>query len=146
MRELPQTNQPTEIDIMSSYKMRNNSSIGNDGHVMKTGGEDTMKTMIGDKHELNIEVRIDWRNRLMSSGTTKRGIGTRKCFDTNKNYRLRELSNIGIVTSHGTTTDTRKASDGDFKNSRCKTLTEIEKKKAKRDRFVEKIRMLRNEK
>ena len=129
--------------MIMSYKMRNKTSIGNDGHVMKTGKEDGLDAIIADSHDVNIEVRIDWRNKLMSSGLSKRGIGTRKCFDNTKNFNKRVTSNTGIVTSHGTVIDTRKASDGEFKNSWCKTLTEAEKKRYKKARFVKRMMELR---
>ena len=130
--------------MIMSYKMRNKTSIGNDGHVMKTGSEDGLDTIIAGVSDVNIEVRTDWRNKLMSSGFTKRGIGTRKCFDNTKNFKKRVTSNIGIVTSHGTTIDTRKASDGEFKNGWCKSLTETEKKRFKKERFIKRMMELRN--
>ena len=80
----------------------------------------------------------------MSSGDTKKKMTTRRCFDNSKNHRARELSNIGEVTLHGTVIDTSRASDCEYKNSRCvSTRNDSELLSAKRERFVDIMMKLR---
>ena len=126
------------------YRVRKNTTVNEDGHVMRTTGSDGIASMISDSHDINIEVDDKARRRTMRSGDTKKTMTTRRCFDNAKNFRTRELSNIGEVTLHGTFIDTSKASDGEFKNSRCvSTRNDSELLSAKRERFVDMMMKLR---
>ena len=123
---------------MNEYRMRKNFTVTDDGHTMRATGSNGIDTMIGENHDINIEVDGKTRIRIMNSGDTKKKMATRRCFDNSKNHRSRVMSNIGEVTLHGTVIDTSKASDGEFKNSRCvSTRNDSELLSAKRVRFVE---------
>ena len=129
---------------MNEYRMRKNFTVTDDGHTMRATGSNGIDTMIGENHDINIEVDGKTRIRIMNSGDTKKKMATRRCFDNSKNHRSRVMSNIGEVTLHGTVIDTSKASDGEFKNSRCvSTRNDSELLSAKRDRFVEMMLKLR---
>ena len=110
----------------SDYRMRKNITVNEDGHVMRTTGSNVIDSMISDSHDINIEVDDKMRNKSLNSGDTKKKMATRRCFDASKNFRTREMSNIGEVTLHGTFIDTSKASDGEFKNSECVNLSDKE--------------------
>ena len=126
------------------YRVRKNTTVNEDGHIMRASGSNGIDTMISESHDINIEVDDKARRRTMRSGDTKKTMATRRCFDNSKNFRARELSNIGEVTLHGTVIDTSRASDGEFKNSRCvSTRNDTELLSAKRDRFVEMMMKLR---
>ena len=129
---------------MNEYRMRKNFTVTDDGHTMRATGSNGIDTMISESHDINIEVD-DWmRNKSLNSGDTKKKMATRRCFDNSKNHRSRVMSNTGEVTIHGTVIDTSKASDGEFKNSRCvSTRNDSELLSAKRDRFVEMMLKLR---
>ena len=129
---------------MNEYRMRKNFTVTDDGHTMRATGSNGIDTMISESHDINIEVD-DWlRNKSLNSGDTKKKMATRRCFDNSKNHRSRVMSNTGEVTIHGTVIDTSKASDGEFKNSRCvSTRNDSELLSAKRDRFVEMMMKLR---
>jgi len=116
--------------------MRKNFTVTDDGHIMRATGSNGMDTMIGDSHDINIEVDEKTKIRIMSSGDTKKKMATRRCFDASKNFRAREMSNIGEVTLHGTFIDTSKASDGEFKNSECVYLSDKEIKSVKISRAM----------
>ena len=115
----------------SDYRMRKNITVNEDGHVMRTTGSDGIESLISDSHDINIEVDDKSRRRIMRSGDTKKTMATRRCFDNSKNFRAREMSNIGEVTMHGTIIDTSKASDGEYKNSKCVYLSDKEIKSVK---------------
>jgi hypothetical protein len=124
--------------------MRKNFTITEDGHTMRATGSDVKDTMISDSHDINIEVDDRMRNKSLNSGDTKKKMATRRCFDATKNFRIREMSNIGEVSIHGTIIDTSKASDGEFKNGRCVSArNNSELELAKRTRFVEMMMKLR---
>ncbi len=126
------------------YRVRKNTTVNEDGHVMRATGSDGIDSMISDSHDINIEVDEKTKIRIMSSGDTKKTMTTRRCFDNAKNFRTRELSNIGEVTLHGTVIDTSRASDGEYKNSRCvSTGNDSELLSAKRERFVDMMMKLR---
>ena len=128
----------------SDYRMRKNITVNEDGHVMRITGSDGIESLISDSHDINIEVDDKARRRIMRSGDTKKTMATRRCFDNSKNFRAREMSNIGEVTMHGTIIDTSRASDGEYKNSKCvSTRNDTELLSAKRDRFVEMMMKLR---
>ena len=128
----------------NDYRMRKNTTITENGHIMRATGSDGIDTMISDSHDINIEVDEKTKIRIMSSGDTKKKMSTRRSCDASKNFRVREMSNTGEVTLHGTVIDTSKASDGEFKNSRCvSTRNDSELLSAKRDRFVEMMMKLR---
>ena len=129
---------------MNEYRMRKNFTVTDDGHIMRASGSNGIDTMISESHDSNIEVDGKTRIRIMNSGDTKKKMATRRCFDNSKNHRSRVMSNTGEVTIHGTVIDTSKASDGEFKNSRCvSTRNDSELLSAKRDRFVEMMMKLR---
>ena len=129
---------------MNEYRMRKNFTVTDDGHTMRATGSNGIDTMISESHDINIEVDGKTRIRIMNSGDTKKKMATRRCFDNSKNHRSRVMSNIGEVTLHGTVIDTSRASDGEFKNSRCvSTRNDTELLSAKRDRFVEMMMKLR---
>ena len=129
---------------MNEYRMRKNFKVTDDGHIMRATGSNGIDTMISESHDSNIEVDGKTRIRIMNSGDTKKKMATRRCFDNSKNHRSRVMSNTGEVTIHGTVIDTSKASDGEFKNSRCvSTRNDSELLSAKRDRFVEMMMKLR---
>ena len=129
---------------MNNYRMRKNFTVTDDGHTMRATGSNGIDTMISESHDINIEVDGKTRIRIMNSGDTKKKVATRRCFDNSKNHRSRVMSNIGEVTLHGTVIDTSRASDGEFKNSRCvSTRNDTELLSAKRDRFVEMMMKLR---
>ena len=115
----------------SDYRMRKNITVNEDGHVMRTTGSDGIESLISDSHDINIEVDDKARRRIMRSGDTKKTMATRRCFDNSKNFRAREMSNIGEVTMHGTTIDTSRASDGEYKNSKCVYLSDKKVKSVK---------------
>ena len=110
----------------NDYRMRKNTTVNEDGHIMRSTGSDGIESLISESHDINIEVDDKSRRRIMRSGDTKKTMATRRCFDNSKNFRARELSNIGEVTLHGTFIDTSKASDGEYKNSRCVNLSDKE--------------------
>ena len=129
---------------MNEYRMRKNFTVTDDGHIMRATGSNGIDTMISESHDSNIEVDGKTRIRIMNSGDTKKKMATRRCFDNSKNHRARELSNIGEVTLHGTVIDTSRASDGEYKNSRCvSTRNDSELLSAKRERFVDMMMKLR---
>ena len=103
---------------------------------MRTTGSNVIDSMISDSHDINIEVDDKMRNKSLNSGDTKKKMATRRCFDASKNFRVREMSNTGEVTLHGTFIDTSKASDGEFKNSECVNLSGQELKSAKVSRAM----------
>ena len=126
------------------YRVRKNTTVNEDGHIMRASGSNGIDTMISESHDINIEVDDKARRRTMRSGDTKKTMTTRRCFDNAKNFRTRELSNIGEVTLHGTVIDTSRASDGEYKNSRCvSTRNDSELLSAKRERFVDMMMKLR---
>ena len=118
------------------YRVRKNTTVNEDGHIMRASGSNGIDTMISESHDINIEVDDKARRRTMRSGDTKKTMTTRRCFDNAKNFRTRELSNIGEVTLHGTFIDTSKASDGEYKNSKCVNLSGQELKSAKVSRAM----------
>ena len=129
---------------MNEYRMRKNFTVTDDGHTMRATGSNGIDTMISESHDSNIEVDGKTRIRIMNSGDTKKKMATRRCFDNSKNHRSRVMSNTGEVTIHGTFIDTSKASDGEFKNSRCvSTRNDSELLSAKRERFVDMMMKLR---
>ena len=129
---------------MNNYRMRKNFTVTDDGHTMRATGSNGIDSMTSDSHDINIEVDDKARRRIMRSGDTKKTMATRRCFDNSKNHKSRVMSNIGEVTLHGTVIDTSRASDGEFKNSRCvSTRNDTELLSAKRDRFVEMMMKLR---
>ena len=115
----------------NDYRVRKNSTVTENGHIMRATGSDGIESLISDSHDINIEVDDKARRRIMRSGDTKKTMATRRCFDNSKNFRAREMSNIGEVTMHGTTIDTSRASDGEYKNSRCVNLSDKEVKSVK---------------
>jgi hypothetical protein len=127
---------------MSNYKIRKNTTVTDDGHTMKTVGGDVTETMIAEGYDIGSHTHVDvkTRTRIMKSGNTKKKMSTRRCFDNSKNNKKRVMTNIGIIVEHGTTIDTRKASDGEFKNSRCVSVNVHEYKKKS---FVEKLLEMR---
>ena len=128
----------------NDYRVRKNITVNEDGHIMRTSGSDGIDTMISDSHDINIEVDEKTKIRIMSSGETKKKMTTRRCFDNSKNHRARVMSNTGEVTIHGTFIDTTRASDGEYKNSRCvSTRNDSELISAKRERFVDMMMKLR---
>ena len=129
---------------MNEYRMRKNFTVTDDGHTMRATGSNGIDTMISESHDINIEVDGKTRIRIMNSGDAKKKMATRRCFDNSKNHRSRVMSNIGEVTLHGTVIDTSRASDGEYKNSRCvSTRNDSELLSAKRERFVEMMIKLR---
>ena len=129
---------------MNEYRMRKNFTVTDDGHIMRATGSNGIDTMISESHDSNIEVDGKTRIRIMNSGDTKKKMATRRCFDNSKNHRSRVMSNTGEVTIHCTFIDTSKASDGEFKNSRCvSTRNDSELLSAKRERFVDMMMKLR---
>ena len=116
---------------MNEYRMRKNFTVTDDGHTMRATGSDGIDSMIGDSHDINIEVDQKTKIKIMSSGNTKKKMATRRCFDNSKNHKSRVMSNTGEVTLHGTFIDTSKASDGEYKNSRCVNLSDKEIKSVK---------------
>ena len=131
---------------MNNYRMRKNFTVTDDGHTMRATGKDGLDSMSSENYDISshYEVREDWRDKLMSSGVTKKTISTRTSTDNTKNFRARGMSDIGEVTLHGTVIDTSKASDGEYKNSRCvSTRNDSELLSAKRERFVEMMMKLR---
>ena len=129
---------------MNNYRMRKNFTVTDDGHTMRATGSNGIDSMTSDSHDINIEVDDKARRRIMRSGDTKKTMATRRCFDNSKNHKSRVMSNIGEVTLHGTVIDTSRASDGEYKNSRCvSTRNDAELLSAKRDRFVEMMMKLR---
>ena len=115
----------------NDYRVRKNSTVTENGHIMRATGSDGIEALISDSHDINIEVDDKARRRIMRSGDTKKTMATRRCFDNSKNFRAREMSNIGEVTMHGTIIDTSKASDGEYKNSKCVYLSDKEIKSVK---------------
>ena len=111
---------------MNEYRMRKNFTVTDDGHTMRATGSNGIDTMISESHDSNIEVDGKTRIRIMNSGDTKKKMATRRCFDNSKNHKSRVMSNTGEVTVHGTFIDTSKASDGEYKNSRCVNLSDKE--------------------
>ena len=110
----------------NDYRMRKNFTVTDDGHIMRASGSNGIDTMISESHDINIEVDEKTKIRIMSSGDTKKKMATRRSFDASKNFRAREMSNTGEVTLHGTVIDTSRASDGEYKNSRCVNLSDKE--------------------
>ena len=129
---------------MNEYRMRKNFTVTDDGHTMRATGSNGIDSLISDSHDINIEVDDKARRRIMRSGNTKKTMATRRCFDNSKNHRARVMSNTGEVTLHGTVIDTSRASDGEYKNSRCvSTRNDSELISAKRERFVDMMMKLR---
>ena len=129
---------------MNNYRMRKNFTVTDDGHTMRATGSNGIDSMTSDSHDINIEVDDKSRRRIMRSGNTKKTMATRRCFDNSKNHKSRVMSNIGEVTLHGTVIDTSRASDGEYKNSRCvSTRNDSELLSAKRERFVDMMMKLR---
>ena len=129
---------------MNEYRMRKNFTVTDDGHTMRATGSNGIDSLISDSHDINIEVDDKARRRIMRSGNTKKTMATRRCFDNSKNHKSRVMSNIGEVTLHGTVIDTSRASDGEYKNSRCvSTRNDSELLSAKRERFVDMMMKLR---
>ena len=129
---------------MNEYRMRKNFTVTDDGHTMRATGSNGIDSLISDSHDVNIDVDDKARRRIMRSGDTKKTMATRRCFDNSKNHKSRVMSNIGEVTLHGTVIDTSRASDGEFKNSRCvSTRNDSELLSAKRERFVDMMMKLR---
>ena len=120
------------------YRIRKNISVNEDGHIMRAISENGLDTMIADTYDAgsHTEVDIKTRTKIFSSGDTKKKMSTRRSCDASKNFRVREMSNTGEVTLHGTFIDTSKASDGEFKNSRCVNLSGQELKSAKVSRAM----------
>ena len=116
---------------MNEYRMRKNFTVTDDGHIMRASGSNGIDTMISESHDSNIEVDGKTKIKIMSSGNTKKKMATRRCFDNSKNHKSRVMSNTGEVTLHGTFIDTSKASDGEYKNSRCVNLSDKEIKSVK---------------
>lgn len=132
--------------MMNNYRIRKNTTVTDDGHTMRATGEDGLDSMSSEHYDISshYEVREDWRRKLMSSGSIKRTMSTRKSSDNAKNFRAREMSNTGEVSIHGTTIDTSKASDGEFKNGICVSARKNSKlKSAKRARLIDKLMKLR---
>ena len=126
------------------YRIRKNFTITDDGHTMRATGKNGIDTMTSASHDINIEVDIRLRNKTLSAGYTKKTMSTRKCFDNSSNYKKRIMTNKGLVTEHGTVIDTSRASDGEYKNSRCvSTRNDSELHTAKKDRFIEMMLKLR---
>ena len=46
----------------NDYRMRKNSTVNEDGHVMRATGEDVKEVMTKDSHVVNIEVDVKARN------------------------------------------------------------------------------------
>ncbi len=122
--------------MMNEYRMRKNFTVTDDGHTMRATGSDGIDSIISDSHDINIEVDDKARRRIMRSGDTKKKMATRRCFDNSKNHKSRVMSNTGEVTVHGTFIDTSKASDGEYKNSKCVNLSGQELKSAKVSRAM----------
>ena len=116
---------------MNNYRMRKNFTVTDDGHTMRATGSNGIDSMTSDSHDINIEVDDKARRRIMRSGDTKKTMATRRCFDNSKNHKSRVMSNIGEVTLHGTVIDTSRASDGEYKYSRCVNLSDKEVKSVK---------------
>jgi hypothetical protein len=125
---------------------RKTNTVTDDGHNMTMTDKDGFDSMISGSYDKasHYEVREDWRDKLLASGASKKTISTRTSTDNTKNFRKREMTNIGIVVDHGTIIDTSKASDGEFKNGRCVSArNDSELLSAKRERFVEMMMKLR---
>ena len=120
------------------YRIRKNISVNEDGHIMRAISENGLDTMIADTYDAgsHTEVDIKTRTKIFSSGDTKKKMSTRRSFDNSKNFKKREMTNIGIVVEHGTIIDTSKASDGEYKNSSCVNLSGQEFKSAKVSRAM----------
>ena len=120
------------------YRMRKKVTVNEDGHNMRTTNENGLDTMIKDSYDIGSHSEVDekMRNKTLDSGNTKKKMATRRSFDASKNFRVREMSNTGEVTLHGTVIDTSKASDGEFKNSECVNLSGQEFKSAKVSRAM----------
>ena len=120
------------------YRMRKNISVNEDGHIMRAISENGLDTMIADTYDAgsHTEVDIKTRTKIFNSGDTKKKMSTRRSFDNSKNFKKREMTNIGIVVDQGTTIDTSKASDGEYKNSKCVNLSGQELKSAKVSRAM----------
>ena len=130
----------------NDYRMRKNITVTDDGHTMRATGSNVTETMIAEGYDIGSHTHVDEksRNRMLNSGDTKKKMSTRRCFDNSKNHRSRVMSNTGEITIHGTVIDTTKASDGEYKNSRCvSTRSDSELLSAKRERFVEMMMKLR---
>ena len=108
----------------NDYRMRKNSTVTENGHIMRATGEDVKEIMTRDSHVVNVEVDDKARNKSLSSGDTKKKMATRRCFDNTKDFRTRIMSNIGEIVVLGTTIDTSRASDGEYKNGKCVTASE----------------------
>ena len=120
------------------YRIGKKVTVNEDGHIMRTTSENGLDTMIADPYDIESHVEVDTRlrNKSLSSGKNRKTMSTRRCFDNSKNTKLRVMSNTGIRTISGTTIDTRKASDDEFKNGWCKTLSDEEKKRVKKERMM----------
>ena len=115
------------------YRIGKKVTVNEDGHNMRTTNENGLDTMIKDSYDTESHAEVDTRrrNKSLGSGKSKKTMSTRRCFDNAKNFKKREMVNIGKVTIHGTTIDTSKASDGEFKNSNCVYLSDKEVKSVK---------------
>ncbi|HIK67387.1 MAG TPA: hypothetical protein EYF95_05405 [Flavobacteriales bacterium] len=129
---------------IDDYKIRKNATVTDDGHTMRTTGGDVIDSMISGSHDINIEVDDRARNKSLGSGKSKKTMSTRRCFDNAKNFKKREMVNIGKVTIHGTTIDTSKASDGEFKNTKCVNLSTREIKDIIVSRNIRRLLALRS--
>ena len=131
--------------MIMEYRIGKKVTVNEDGHNMRTTNENGLDTMIKDSYDTESHAEVDTRrrNKSLGSGKSKKTMSTRRCFDNIKNTRLRVMSNTGIVTIGGTTIDTRKASDNEFKNGWCKTLSDEEKKRVKIERMM-KLYMKKN--
>ena len=129
---------------MNEYRMRKNFTVTDDGHTMRATGSNGIDSMTSDSHDINIEVDDRARNKSLGSGKSKKTMSTRRCFDNAKNFKKREMVNIGKVTIHGTTIDTSKASDGEFKNTKCVNLSTREIKDIIVSRNIRRLLALRS--
>jgi hypothetical protein len=127
-----------QMRMIMEYRIGKKVTVNEDGHNMRTTNENGLDTMIKDSYDTESHAEVDTRrrNKSLGSGKSKKTMSTRRCFDNIKNTRLRVMSNTGIVTISGTTIDTRKASDDEFKNGWCKTLSDEEKKRVKIERMM----------
>ena len=128
------------------YRMRKNISVNEDGHIMRAISENGLDTMIADTYDAgsHTEVDIKTRTKIFNSGDTKKKMSTRRSFDNSKNFKKREMTNIGIVVDQGTTIDTSKASDGELKNTKCVNLSAREIKDAIVSRNIRRLLALRS--
>jgi hypothetical protein len=131
-----------QMRMIMEYRIGKKVTVNEDGHNMRTINENGLDTMIKDSYDIGSHSEVDekMRNKTLDSGNTKKKMSTRRCFDNSKNNKKRVMTNIGIIVEHGTTIDSRKASDGEFKNSRCVSVNVHEYKKKS---FVDKLLEMR---